>query len=301
MRMPFREHATRLETRGPEANASPSRGTGLRRSPQLFPLDEFEGQQLESLLRWGYASAPGFFSKGLIDHIHNKADAMFRNRSHPPGQSASSDTAIELEDPLIHVSEALDIAFHESILKVVVHLYRHIPPVYRVGIVRYFPGGAAQACKFRQESHDSDSLEILIDLVAVDRTRGPLIYIPGSHLYAGFRPHLMNAFGLPVEPRRLDDHDVERLCPRDKWATLTGDKGSITAICRRGLSKGPFWIQPTDNNQPRTSIRIEITGHKPDVHYVWTGNRMRKWNFERMSRFQQAFTHPCFVEEQLLA
>jgi hypothetical protein len=265
-------------------------------------LDEFEGQQLESLLRWGYASAPGFFSKGLIDHIHNRADAMFRNRSHPPGQSASSDTAIELEDPLIHVSEALDIAFHESILKVVVHFYRHIPPVYRVGIVRYFPGGgAADERKFRQESHDSDSLEILIDLVAVDRTRGPLIYIPGSHLYAGFRPHLMNAFGLPVEPRRLDDHEVEHLCPRNKWATLTGDKGSIIAICRRGLSKGPFWIQPTDNNEPRTSIRIEITGHKPDVHYGWTGNRMRKWNFERMSRFQQAFTHPCFVEEQLLA
>ena len=301
MRMPFREHATRLETRGPEANASPSRGTGLRRSPQLFPLDEFEGQQLESLLRWGYASAPGFFSKGLIDHIHNKADAMFRNTSRRPGQSASSETAIELEDPLIHVSEALDIAFHESILKVVVHFYHHIPPVYRVGIVRYFPGGgAADECKFRQESHDSDSLDILIDLVTVDRTRGPLIYIPGSHLYAGFRPHLMNAFGLPVEPRRLDDHEVERLCPQNKWATLTGDKGSITAICTRGLSKGPFWIQPADNNEPRTSIRIEITGHKPDVHYGWTGNRMRKWNFERM-RFQQAFTHPCFVEEQLLA
>ena len=90
---------------------------------------------------WGYASAPGFFSKGLIDHIHSKADAMFRNMSHPPGQSASSETEIELEDPLIHVSEALDIAFHESILKVVAHFYRHIPPVYRVGIVRYFPGG----------------------------------------------------------------------------------------------------------------------------------------------------------------
>jgi len=265
-------------------------------------LDEFEEQQLESLLMWGYASAPGFFSKGLIDHIHSKADALFRNTSRRPGQSVSSETESELEDPLVHVSEALDIAFHESILKVVVHLYRHIPPVYRVGIVRYFPGGgAAHACKFRQESHDSDSLEILIDLVPVDRTRGPLICIPGSHLYAGFRPHLMNAFGLPVEPRRLDDHEVERLCPRDSWATLTGDKGSITAICRRGLSKGPFWIQPTDNNEPRTSIRIEITGHKPDVHYGWTGNRMRKWNFERMSRFQQAFTHPCFVEEQLLA
>ncbi|MGA2719711.1 MAG: hypothetical protein ABSF78_12165 [Candidatus Acidiferrales bacterium] len=250
---------------------------------------------------WGYASAPGFFSKGLIDHIHNKVDATFRNMSHPPGQSASSETAIELEDPLVRVSEVLDIAFHESVLKVVAHFYRHIPPVYRVGIVRYLPGGGAQPCKFRQDSHDSDSLEILIDLVPVDRTRGPLVYIPGSHLYAGFRPHLMNALGLQVEPRRLDDHEVERLCARNKWATLTGDKGSITAVCRRGLSKGPFWIQPADNNQPRTSIRIEMTGHKPDVHYGWAGNRMHKWNFERMSRFQQAFTHPCFVEEQLLA
>jgi hypothetical protein len=28
---------------------------------------------------------------------------------------------------------------------------------------------------------------------------------------------------------------------------------------------------------------------------------MRKWNFGRMSKFQQVFAHAAFVEEQMLA
>jgi hypothetical protein len=269
----------------------------FRRSPHAFALNEFETQQLESLLGRGYAFAPDFFSHALVDHIHAKADAIFRNVPKP------AEHRIELEDPLMQISEVLDIAFHEGVLKVVAHFFRHIPPVYRVAIVRYFPrDGAPYLSGFRQETHDSDSLEILVDLAAVDHTRGPLVYVPGSNLYGSCRPRLLSAFGLPADPRQLTDKEVERIYPRDTWATLSGERGSITVIHKRGLNKGPAWTVPGDvNNKPRTAIRIDITGHRPGVRYDWRGNLMRKWNFERMSKFQQVFARPAFVEEEMLA
>jgi hypothetical protein len=322
MRALFKGHATRPSTRAPITNPSPKRpylyrairrmqsvcsrqeGNGeedlrriLRRNPNSFALNEFETQQLESLSGRGYAFAPGFFSKGLVDHIRAKADAIFRK------MPASTDHTLELEGPLVEISEVLDIAFHESVLKVVAHFFRRVPPLYRVAIVRYLPSDCApDSSRFRQEAHDSDSLEILIDLAAVDRTRGPLVYVPESHLHVSCRPRLLNAFGFPLAPRQLEDHEVERLYPRETWITLFGEQGSMTAIHRRGLSKGPVWAFPGDtSNKPRTAIRIDITSHRPGIRCEWKGNAMRKWNFDRMSKFQQVFTHAVFVEQQALA
>ncbi len=269
----------------------------FRRNPHAFALDEFESNQLESLLGRGYFFSEGFFSKSVVDHIHVKADAIFRIMP----KSAAPKT--EITDPLVQVSEVLDIAFHESILKIVAHFFKHIPPVFRVSIVRYFPRDYAPGLnRFRQETHDSDSLELLIDLVTVDQMRGPLVYVPGSNLYGSYRPRLLSAFGLPVDPRQLEDWEVERMYSREKWETLYGERGSVTAIHRRGLAKGPTWALPGNiNNKPRTAIQIDITGHRPGARYDWKGNRMPKWNFDRMSRFQQVFAHPAFVKEQMLA
>jgi hypothetical protein len=317
MRALFKEHATRTKSRGLISQLYPARRKISRRNTDLFALDAFETTQLESLRTRGYAFAPGVFSKELVDNIHKKADAMFGNTGNAstsakemarrggslPNRLTSPERMRELEDPLVHISEVLDIAFHESILKLAVHFFQQIPPVYRVDIVRYFPcNGAEDLSGFCQEN-DSDSLQILVDLAAVDDTGGPLVYVPGSHLYGFWRPRLLNALGLPVEPRQLRDEEVECLYPRNTWATLSGESGSVTTIHRRGLNKGPAWAHPGDiNNKPRTSIRIDITGQKPGTRYPpWPGNRMRRWNFDRMSAFQQVFTHAVFVEEKMLA
>jgi hypothetical protein len=268
-----------------------------RRNPQALETNEFEARQLESLLGCGYAFAPGFFSKALADHIHKKADAIL---CHMPISRANIS---EVEDPLVQISEVLDVAFHESILKVVAHFFRHVPPVYRVAVVRYFPcNGMPHLNGFRQETNESDSLEMLIDLVAVDSTRGPIVYVPGSNLYGASGPRLLNAFGLPRDPRRLEDREVECVYPRETWVTLGGERGSVTAIHRRGLNKGPAWtFSEGANNKPRTAIRIESTGYKRGLRYEWRGNAMRKWNFERMTKFQQLFAHADLVEERMLA
>jgi hypothetical protein len=297
----------------------------FRRNPQLFAMDESTTRQLESLVARGYAFAPRLFSKELVDHIHAKADVFFRGMETSPPQAHEAPRqqrtkpgacsvsypahaehaahALELPDPLVHASEVLDIAFHESILKMAAHFFGHIPSIYRVGVSRYFPcGGTPHPGRFRQETNDLDSLEILIDLADVDDSRGPLVYVPGSHRYGSCRPRLLSAFGLPVEPRRLEDKEVETIYPRKTWAKLSGERGSITAIHNRGLTKGPVWPNPGGtSNKARTVIRIYITGRSQSSRYDWDGNLIRKWNFDRMSLFQQAFTHAVFFEEQMLA
>ena len=185
-----------------------------------------------------------------MDHIHAKADVFFRGMetSAPQvheaprqqrtkrgassgGSPAHAEQALELPDPLVHASEVLDIAFHESILKLEAHFFGHIPSMYRVGVSRYFPcDGAPHPGRFRQETNDLDSLEILIDLADVDDSRGPLVYVPGSHRYGSCRPRLLSAFGLPVEPRRLEDKDVENIYPRKTWAKC---KRPVLTVCTK--------------------------------------------------------------------
>jgi hypothetical protein len=112
----------------------------------------------------------------------------------------------------------------------------------------------------------------------------------------------LNAFGLPVNPRLLEDKEVESRYPRDTWVALCGERGSVTSIHGKGLNKGPAWTFPGDpDSKPRTVIRIDARGHGPGAHYDQRGNIMRKWNFGRMSKFQQVFAHAAFVEEQMLA
>ncbi len=293
----------------------------FRRNPRLFALGGFETRQLESLMIRGYAPAPSFFSKELVDRIHTKADTIFHNaeteavHAHgaPKRQSmtltvalhshaSAGERSLEIKDPLVHISEALDIVFHESILKVVAHFFRQIPPVYRVAIVRDFPcGRPPHLSTFRQETYGSDSLQIVINLVDVDQNRGPLVYVPGSNLHRS-SPRLLSAFGLPANQRLLEDEEVEHLYPRTTWETLYGGRGSIALIHKRGIHKGPTWVFPGDpNNKSRTTIRIDINGYGPGTLRHLNGNSMRKWNFDRMSALQRLFAHPSLLAEEIPA
>ena len=111
----------------------------------MFSLDETQSEFLAELLGKGYGIAPGFFSKELIDRIYLKADAIFRQNGDGAGVcsdrssgeiragrnlydgSAGNDHLLEIIDPLAAIPEALDIVFHEAILKVAAHFFRHIP------------------------------------------------------------------------------------------------------------------------------------------------------------------------------
>ena len=227
----------------------------FRRDRRLFVMGGLETQLLESLRNQGFAVAPSFFSKDLIDRIYAKADALFHNlrvdyASAPriKGQPAAlgrassyeeleiAEHTIQLSDPLVKIPEVLDIVFHESILKVVAHFFRQPPPLHRVAIVRDFPYSRPQyLSNFRRDNDDFDSLHILIDLVDIDDTRGPLVYVPGSNRQAAYRGHHSNASGQATHGHSLQDRDVENSTfPRNKWVVLRPERGSISLFPWKG-------------------------------------------------------------------
>jgi hypothetical protein len=246
----------------------------------LFALNEAEAEQLDSLLRYGFFRAPLFFSTELVDSIHAKADALFRrllinwslrlssNSPHSGGRGFSYDDlagehTIELIDPLINIPDALDIAFHESLLKIVGHFFGSVPSRYHVNIVRTFPPESnPHTTYFQQDIEEPDLLKIFIDLVDANESHGALVYVPESNRYNDYRGHLPQVARFPIANRPLNEEEVERVYPRERWVTLLGKRGTLTAIHGKGIHSGPVWPATTKaTNNPRTTIQIEARGH----------------------------------------
>lgn len=286
----------------------------------LFEMSEFENQQAENLRAHGFALAPNFFSHQLTDQIYAKASAMFREphidteraysvqtkrRTSLRGLSydelAATEKMIVLRDPLIHIPELLEVAYHESILKVAANFLGYVPPLYRVTVVRDFPHNRPlHSSNFHKDNDESDSLQIFIYLVDIDDTRGPLVYIPGSNHYdsRSCRPRLSRDLGIPANDGRLSDEEVERVYPRDSWAVLQTGRGSIAAIHGNGIHKGPSWTQPGNPaNKPRTAIKLDLHGHKHGAPRDLKENRIRKSDFDSMTELQRLFAHATLVED----
>ncbi len=308
-------HARSLYSkRGPHMDSK----TLFAKNKLLFALNETEIERLDSLLDEGFFRAPLFFSTELIDSIHAKADALFRrlqinwslrvssNSLHDSARRGFSyddlpgDRTIELIDPLIHIPEVLDIAFHESLLKIVAHFFGSVPSRYRVNIVRSFPPESdANISYFQQDGEEPDVLKIYIDLVDASESHGAIVYVPKSNGCSDSRKCLPQVAGFPIVNRPLNEEEVERVYPRERWVTLLGRRGTLTAIHGKGIHAGPIWPATTKaTNKPRTSIQIEACGETDTMQGEYGENRMLAWNFDRMTELQQWFAHADFVGEQ---
>jgi hypothetical protein len=287
----------------------------------LFTMNEVETQQVNSLRESGYALISEFFPREPIDRIFFKADAMFhnleidthlaysiqsKNRTTLEGLSydelAATEKMVALRDPLVRIPEALDVAFHESILKIAANFLGYVPPLYRATIVRDFPHNRPlHSSNFHKDNDESDSLQIFIYLVDVDDTCGPLVYIPGSNHYdvRSCRPRLSRDLGIPANDGRLSDEEVERVYPRRSWAVLQTRRGSVAAIHGNGIHKGPAWSRPGDpNNRPRTAIKLDLHGYKAGVSREQNENRILASDYARMSELQRLFAHATLVEQK---
>ena len=300
-------------------------GAGMRRlfkqNRHLFRMNEIEVRQVDSLRESGYALISEFFPRELIDRIFLKADAMFHNleidtrlaysiqtkeRTTLEGlrydELAASEKMIALRDPLVRIPEALDVAFHESILKIAANFLGYVPPLYRATIVRDFPHNRPlHSSNFHKDNDESDSLQIFIYLVDIDDTCGPLVYIPGSNHYdvRSCRPRLSRDLGIPSNDGRMSDEEVERVYPRRTWAVLRTRRGSVAAIHGNGIHKGPAWSRPGDpNNRPRTAIKLDLHGYKAGVPRGLSENRILASDYARMTELQRLFAHPTLVEAQ---
>ena len=292
----------------------------FERHRDLMELNAFEAQQVEALRTSGYALISEFFPKLAIDRIYQAADAMFRGLdidlgraySVQTGQRASleglsydelaaTEKMIAVRDPLIHIPEVLDVAFHSNILKIAATFLGFIPPLYRVTVVRDFPHNRPlHSSNFHKDNDEADSLQIFIYLVDIDDTRGPLVYVPGSNHYdaRSCRPRLSRDIGLPGNDGRISDEEVERVYPRESWAVLRTPRGSVAAIHGNGIHKGPAWTKPGDpGNQPRTAIKLDLHGYKAGATRDMRENRVRRSDFERMSALQRLFAHAEIVED----
>jgi Phytanoyl-CoA dioxygenase (PhyH) len=286
-----------------------------------FRMNDFEAHQVASLRQLGYALAPRHFHRETADRIYTQADAMFRalqidlrraysvqdrQRDSLEGltyeQLAATEKMIALRDPLIRIPELLDVAFHESILKIAANFLGCIPPLYRVAVVRDFPHARPlHSSNFHKDNDESDSLQIFIYLVDIDGLCGPLIYVPGSNRYdmRSCRPRLSRDLGIDANDGRLSDEEVERIYPRHSWVALHTERGSIAAIHGNGIHKGPAWARPGDsNNSARTAIRLDLHGHKSGVVRDRQENRIRRVDFERMSDLQRLFAHASIVDDE---
>ena len=293
----------------------------FKRNRHLFTMNEVEARQVDSLRESGYALIPEFFPRELIDLIFFKADAMFHNleidtrlaysiqtkeRTTLEGlrydELAASEKMIALRDPLVRIPEALDVAFHESILKIAANFLGYVPPLYRATIVRDFPHNRPlHSSNFHKDNDESDSLQIFIYLVDIDDTCGPLVYIPGSNHYdvRSCRPRLSRDLGIPSNDGRMSDEEVERVYPRRTWAVLRTRRGSVAAIHGNGIHKGPAWSSPGDsNNRPRTAIKLDLHGYKAGVSRDLNENRILASDYARMTELQRLFAHPTFVEQK---
>jgi Phytanoyl-CoA dioxygenase (PhyH) len=286
----------------------------------LFALSAFEERQVQSLRNQGYALIGGVFPATAIGRIYGKADALFRSLAIDPTRAysvqarerlslkglsyeelAATEKMIALSDPLVRIPEIVDLAFHESILRIAANFLGYVPPLYRVTLVRDFPHDRPlHSSNFHKDNDETDSLQIFIYLVDVDDTRGPLVYVPGSNRYdvRSCRPRLSRDLGIAGNSGRFSDEEIERVYPRAEWATLRTVRGSIAMIHGNGIHKGPSWIRPGDPaNKPRTAIKLDLHGCKSGVIRDHKENRMRRADYERLSGLQKLFAHATFAGE----
>src|SRR5580700_4898889 len=215
---------------------------------------------------------------------------------------AATEKTIALRDPLLRIPETLDVAFHESILRIAANFLGYVPPLYRATIVRDFPHDRPlHSSNFHKDNDESDSLQIFIYLVDIDDTRGPLVYVPGSNHYdvRSCRPRLSRDLGIPANDGRLSDEEVERVYPRRNWAVLETQRGSVAAIHGNGIHKGPAWSQPgSPKNRPRTAIKLDLHGYKAGVPRDQNENRILASDYARMTELQRLFAHSTLVEQE---
>jgi hypothetical protein len=290
-----------------------------QRNHHLFKMNEFECTQVECMRAHGYALVPKFISRELAAQIYREADELFRSlqidfgraysiqtheRASLEGLSyeelAASEKMIALREPLIQIPAMIGVAFNETILKIAANFLGYVPPLYRVTLVRDFPHDRPlHSSNFHKDNDESDSLQIFIYLVDIDGTRGPLIYVPGSNHYdaRSCRPRLSRDLGVAGNDGRLSDEEVERVYPRNSWATLTTGRGSMAAIHGNGIHKGPAWSNPGDpRNQERTAIKLDLHGYKSGVVRDLRENRMNKIDFDRLTELQRLFAHAALIE-----
>lgn len=287
----------------------------------LFAMNALEAKHCEELRTQGFTVIRDFFETALMDTILEKADLRFRSlqldfydaysvqnkqRASLEGLSyqdlEASEKMIALKDPLFHIPECVDIAYHESILKIVTNFLGYVTPWYKVMLLRDFPGDRPrEASNFHRDNDETDSIQAFVYLVDIDDTRGPLVYVPDTNRYdvKSCRPRLSRDLGIDADDGRLSDSEIEKYYPKDTWRAVRVKRGSIAIIHGNGFHKGPAWPRYGDpNNKARTAIRLDFHGHRLSCNMRWKGSKIKRGAYVRLSKLQKLFAEESAVVEE---
>jgi ectoine hydroxylase-related dioxygenase (phytanoyl-CoA dioxygenase family) len=291
-----------------------------RQEKSLFAMNALEAKHCEELSNQGFTVVENFFEIALMDTILEKADQRLRSlqldfydaysvqnkrRASLEGLSYRelevSEKMIALKDPLLHLPECVDIAYHESILKIVTNFLGYVTPWYKVMLLRDFPGDRPrEASNFHRDNDETDSIQAFVYLVDIDDTRGPLVYVPGTNRYdvKSCRPRLSRDLGIDADDGRISDSEMGKYYPKDTWRAVRVKRGSIAIIHGNGFHKGPAWLRYGDpNNKARTAIRLDFHGHRLGCNMRWKGNKIKRDDYVRLSTLQKLFTEESAVVE----
>jgi hypothetical protein len=281
-------------------------------------MNAIESQHCDELRNQGFTVMHNVFDTALMDTILEKADLLFKDlrldfydaysvqnkqRASLEGltykELEASEKMITLQDPLLHLPECVDIAYHESILKIVTNFLGYLVPWYKVMVIRDFPSDRPrEASNFHRDNDETDSIQAFIYLVDIDDTRGPLIYVPGTNRYdvQSCRPRLSRDLGINDHDGRVSDSEIEKYYPKDSWTAVRVQRGSVAIIHGNGFHKGPAWPQYGDpRNKARTAIRLDFHGHRMGSNMRRKGSKITREDYARLSRLQKLFTEESAV------
>jgi Phytanoyl-CoA dioxygenase (PhyH) len=291
-----------------------------RRERPLFSMSSLEAKHSQELANQGFTVLPEFFGADLMDGIFESADRLFKNLhldlsdaysvQHGKRESlegltydelAATEKMISLKDPLVAVPETVDIAFNESIIKIVTNFLGYVPPRFKPMLVRDFPGERPrESSNFHRDNDESDTVQFFVYLVDIDDTRGPLIYVPRTNHYdvQSCRPRLSKDLGTGGADGRYTDDEIEKYYPRDQWVAITVRRGSVAIIHGNGFHKGPAWPRYGDpSNKPRTALRFDLAGRKARAAYRGQQGKIRRVDYERLGKLQRLITRELGVVE----
>jgi hypothetical protein len=278
----------------------------------LFSMTAFEKEHSDNLKRNGFTVLESFFKGDLVETISTKADLLFRSlqldfydaysvqtksRVSLEGLSyaelEASEKMISMRDPLLNVSEVVDIAFHESILRIITNFLGYIPPRFKPMIVRDFPlDRPRQSSNFHRDNDESDTVQFFVYLDDIDDRRGPLVYIPRTDRYdvKSCRPRLSLDLGIADNDGRISDQEIAKYYPPDTWIRLRVKRGTVVIMHGNGFHKGPSWLHPGDpQNKPRTALRFDLAGRKLHGRYTGQQKKIRTQDYKHLTELQKLF------------
>lgn len=270
-------------------------------------------QNCDSLRKNGYALIPGFLED--CESVFQKADQLFKEGKifHTPFYKGEYETlenvpyedlertqkSIAIDQPLLHMPECIDLAYHPTVLSVAANFLGYVPPRFGVNIVRDFPHNRPrESSNFHKDNEEADSLQIFLYLVDIDDYCGPLVYVPGSHRHdaQSCRPRVSRDLGIDAHDGRISDDEVRRFYPESGWARLDVKAGGLAFVYGNGLHKGPDWKTYGDpKNRARTAMRIDVQSYGKGVRKFKKEQKIRKEDYDRMSPTQKLFMDVCEV------